>query len=224
MALRLARMAPQLALVNRLSLAAYHQNHSMPFTMPSKTMFVDVETTGLPKKVEGVCTPANPECYDSARLLEVGYRIHDKEGNEVSNYTSLIKPKDFKVRATHIHGITEAHADVYGKDVEEVLEQLHDDLSDVDLVVGHNVSFDRGVLLSECHRVQDFGKVDMLEHVDWKCTMEMGKEVFGKRLSLVNLYQQLYGIEVPHVHRSLNDVDLCIDAYYALKKFDSDIH
>ena len=74
---------------------------------------IDVETTGLPTTRD---TPMdNINAWDNCRLLSVAVIGFNKYMIPVSQYYELIKPDNFKVAATHIHGITQEDADENGR-------------------------------------------------------------------------------------------------------------
>jgi DNA polymerase-3 subunit epsilon len=73
----------------------------------------------------------------------------------VREYQTLVSPQgSFRIsqRSTYIHGITQEHAESRGVPVEDMLEVLATDISDVDIVVGHNLAFDIHILASEMVR------------------------------------------------------------------------
>ena len=64
------------------------------------TIFIDLETTGLPKKISFYCyyNPKYTNYYNSSRITEIGYCIVNKDGHEIKQFNSLVKPNRFKIK------------------------------------------------------------------------------------------------------------------------------
>ncbi|MFT9488310.1 MAG: PolC-type DNA polymerase III [Tepidibacillus sp.] len=90
-------------------------------------VYFDTETTGL--------------SAEQNRIIEIG-AVKVKNGKVVDEFNTLINPKTYiSMRITQITGIT--NHDLMGKPTEEiVIPQFAEWLSDVDLLVAHNLYFD----------------------------------------------------------------------------------
>ena len=64
----------------------------------------------------------------------------------------------------------------------EIYPTLKNLIDKADCVVAHNARFDREVLERECRRI---GKE--VPSAAWECTLDLGKKIFGRRLSLERL-------------------------------------
>lgn len=115
-----------------------------------RILFLDTETNGLPKNRYASYTVANvwPE------LVQVAWQVVDFSvpATPVPLYTSsfLVKPEPGQVwneESAAIHGFTESEAK-QGASAAAVLRSLINDASECDLVVAHNVGFDKPVLLA----------------------------------------------------------------------------
>ena len=163
----------------------------------------DTETTGLPT------SRLSPEQYlaghDTARILQLSWACYDEKGDLIQVNDYLIKPTDYKVNATHIHGITEAMAST-GHELMEVIEKFSNDIKKVNYLLGHNVMFDVNILKSEMIRRQDKKFIELLNTKKIICTMIKGvianKTKFPKQLEL---YETLFGEKMENAHNAKYD-------------------
>jgi DNA polymerase III epsilon subunit-like protein len=130
--------------------------------------------------------------------------VYNDTHKETARYSFLIKPDGYKVGATEIHGITHEMAVSTGVPFEDVFTIFSRIVSECKLAIGHNVSFDVNVLLSECIRK----KLDISIFADTKfvCTMKMAKSIF---LSPVNklsfLYKKFFDEDLDGAHNAMVD-------------------
>lgn len=180
----------------------------------SYTVF-DTETTGLPKTRQPP-TLDNLSSWDGCRILSIAAIKYSSRGRELSRFYSIIKPDDFKVDATHVHGITEEQAEEEGRPFLEVYNQFVSMLHRSEHIVGHNLRFDWDVLKAECLRRNiDFSPVEKLNPV---CTLDLVKKWYGKPKKLIVIYQELFGKEFDGAHNALEDTKACAEVYYALRE------
>ena len=206
----------------------------------------DTETTGLPKS-----KVINKDVLHLwPYIVQFSYIIFDTE------FKTLVKMKDFIIRVpdfitiseevSKIHGITNDISLTKGVNIVDVLNEFFADLSIVDYIVGHNVSFDLNMIRAELHRIID--DANYIEHIskfqmhlttintlkNIYCTMKESidlcaiktKDKFGRYYNkfpkLIELYQKLFGITPNNLHNSLNDVIVCLRCFMKLK-YDTDI-
>lgn len=183
------------------------------------TIFIDLETTGLPRKISFYCyyNPKYITYYNSSRITEIGYCIVNQNGKEIKQFNSLVKPNRFKIKEIRnkkgelINDITHEKAMKEGRDLGDIFKEMRKDLKNCNLFVAHNTAFDYNVLLSECHRANNDILVNCLLNIKRVCT----KRMFGNR-SLLMSYQKLFGYKPEEKHRALYDASLCKDIYYKL--------
>lgn len=193
-----------------------------------KTLFIDLETNGLPKFVKfntyyDPTLKENEKYYDSSRIIEIAYIICDDKCLVLKEYSTLIRPDNFDITNTNIHGITLEACISKGKCLKDAFKTLMDDLKGVDKIVAHNVKFDYNVLLSEYYRYNldreykfNFNKIKKL------CTMDMGLAYMKKRSKvtkypkLTELYKYLFNEDIVQEHRALSDVIYCMACYYMI--------
>jgi len=185
----------------------------------TKIMFVDTETTGLPITIgfDNYHHPSNIDKYNPSRVIELGYLVYEND-KLIKEYDSLIRPDDFLVSNTHIHGITQYDTEVKGKSIIEVFSEMLKDLEGVDYIIGHNIMFDINVILAECYRYKFEKLVDKIERTQTKCTQKIGKKKMNlyKYPKLIELYKFLFSNELKQDHRALSDAKACADCYFKM--------
>jgi len=187
---------------------------------------LDIETTGLPKKVSGVYSdPTDLTLYDSSRIVELGYYIIDKNNVKIKEVEYLIKPENFVIPddVVKVHGISQEMAMTKGISFKHVIAILYLDLINYDCTtfIAHNVEFDKNIILSECYRLNYLPIIDKLKSMNNFCTMKDNK-IFNKWPKLGVLYEELFNKPIIVDHRSLSDVDICYKCYCELMKMNDD--
>lgn len=183
---------------------------------------LDLETNGLPQ-MNGYSFPNSSDFkkYDTSRIVQIGYIILNNNNEIIARKSLLINPNNrFQITNSHIHGITEDIAVKYGLDIDDALRILEFDVKECKLLICHNVSFDKNVLLSELYRSNKFSSLLInILRLPVYCTMEKGKEKFAlkkfpKLTELVKLVSpQSVWIQK---HDALDDCDHCLKCYVAL--------
>ena len=184
--------------------------------------FFDLETTGLPmtKGWDLYHSPQMTDFYDPSRIIEIAYIICESQGPELCRKSFLIKPDNFVVKNSEIHGITQENLVEKGLDIKDVFKEVLKDWKSVNTIVGHNVNFDYHVLLSECYRYGVIELAELIKTKNVKCTMKMGKEFLKipKYPKLVHLYQYCTNTsDTIQSHRALDDVEWCLTCYFKMK-------
>jgi DNA polymerase-3 subunit alpha len=183
---------------------------------------LDIETTGIPKRVSGFYSnPSDLSLYDSARIVELGYYIIDKNNVKIKEVEYLIKPENFVIpeEVVKIHGISQEIATKKGISIKHALAFLYLDLINYECntFIAHNVEFDKNILLSECYRLDYQPIIEKLKGLKDYCTMKDNK-IFNRWPKLGDLYEQLFNKKIIIDHRSLSDVDVCHKCYCELMK------
>lgn len=190
-------------------------------------LFFDVETTGLPGK------KANPEefgTYDKCRVVSIAWVLRDEKTVYSQRY-SVVDPgiPDEEIGAEFIHGISRDIVDRHGQPVESVIHEFMDDVEKSDIIVAHNIQFDKGVVASELFRMGCSEKASVLTNFEHLCTMRSTtnlvkiKNAFGsyKWPKLEELYEFLFGAKFENAHHAMCDVDALVSCYYKLVKSES---
>ena len=207
-----------------------------------KVLIFDTETTGLPKtKI------ISQDTLDKwPHIVQFSFIIFDTETN------SLDMTQDFIIRmssdiqipqdSTNIHGITNEISREKGINIEDALRQFFYSLRNVELLVGHNVSFDINMIYVELLRIiyvkkypEDHisaYKYDLHFLTNFKniyCTMQetidlcaiKANDKFGREYNkfpkLVELHQHLFGTTPSSLHNSLIDILVTLRCFVQLK-------
>ena len=193
------------------------------FSPDIRYLFLDTETTGLPHKVTLDLTGRT----EWPRLVQLSWIITNGVGSILSKSDYIIRPDGFQIPASSeaIHGISTSRAIQEGRSLAEVLEKFYHDYSSSDVIIGHNVDFDIGVLDSEYkHLGRDSIVLDNKETV---CTMKLSKEYckiksrWGEGYdypSLQDLYSKLFGNSFQGSHNAFFDVSATVACYWAMRK------
>lgn len=186
-------------------------------------LIIDCETTGLP------FYPNYIENYDRCRLLEFAYILYDfNQRKELSRYSCLIKPDNFEVKATEIHGITTDMANT-GINIDELFDHLEKIINDFHIIMAHNISFDIKVLLSETHRYNRINLFNKILDKKLLCTSKIGarfsnkKKINGKNSGKITLdeLQEFLQLEKINTHRALTDTEACLSCFLKMIEMNS---
>jgi len=194
-----------------------------------KVLVFDTETTGLPEE-------NNVSILDTFRwpyIVQLSFIYYDSEINDVIDYyDNVIKLPDnitIPEDSTKIHGITNEIMREKGINIKTALKKFNDTLKDCDIVIAHNISFDKRMIMVECIRnkiTQYFtrGQNKKPEFCTMKnskniCKIKMinfkGEEYF-KTPKLSELYSFIFKEEPKNLHNSFVDVLLCLRSYFVI--------
>jgi len=183
-----------------------------------KILFFDTETTGIPRDYRAPITDSDnwPRLVSISWLQYVGDKLH-------SEHDYIIKPEGFTIpeSAANVHGITTEKATEKGFALNNVLTVFAKRVREADLIVGHNISFDRKIVGAEFYRL---GVEDVLHEKQRVCTMFSsikfcnipGKYGRPKWPKLQELHVKLFGKEFEDAHSSLADIEATARCYFAL--------
>jgi DNA polymerase-3 subunit epsilon len=209
-----------------------------------RVLVFDTETTGLPKS-----KIMNPDTLNLwPHTVQFSYVIYDTNLNDiiVSN-DSIVKLKDeitIPEDSIKIHGITNESSHKNGINIELILNEFFSHLRNVDLLVGHNISFDINMIKVELLRFIYDTKSNISENevkeykynlhflTNYKnicCTLQESIDLcnikaidkFGKEYikfpKLLELHQKLFESTPNNLHNSFNDILITLRCYMKLK-------
>lgn len=186
-----------------------------------KICVFDTETTGFPVREGSI--EQQPYIVQFAAI--VGEIDESKNYTELNRYDFLIKPRiSIPFSSSQVHGI-------YDKDVEnapyleEKLDEIMKILNGVDVVVGHNVSFDEEIINYELQR---HGRTGDYTPASVICTMRsstdycklQGRGVSYKPPRLAELHQFLFNEWFDGAHNAMIDVEATMRSFVELVKRD----
>lgn len=167
-------------------------------------IFLDTETTGLPKTS---ATKLNMQPY----ILEISAIATDDDLNITNEINTYIKPPvdipDFITKINGIDNNTVKKAPTFIK----ICDELSYFFLGEDTVIGHNVTFDLTMLRYELMRH------DLHYHfpwpINWICTVECSQSIRHRRLKLEQLHELATGKKHKNAHRARSDVKALITCY-----------
>lgn len=198
-----------------------------------KVLVFDTETTGLPKRTKD---DRKPTIYDTAfwpHIIQLSYILYDTERNKILlDHDFVVKIPDnceLSEKSVEIHGITRERSNREGIDITEALELFNICLLSADMVVAHNISFDKQIILVECIRNKISGGFRMKKPDQFFCTMKSTTDLcriettckktgekYFKFPRLSELHQQMFGEEPQNTHNSFVDILICLRCYIML--------
>ena len=185
-----------------------------------KVLIFDTESTGLP--VEEKDPFHYPEYWP--RLVQLAWILADDE-QILQEEGYLIAPEGFTIprSATEIHGITNERAQEEGRPLQEILSLFSQALEQAEVIVGHNVSFDRSMVTAEFARLKQNAPIlGLPSHCTMKTTVEICKIPSKGRgykwPKLMELYEHLFNESFEDAHDALADVRACSRCYFELKR------
>jgi DNA polymerase III epsilon subunit-like protein len=174
-------------------------------------LILDTETTGV--------TPSD-------RVVSLCWALYDKSENELTVQHHIIYPDGFTIPAgaTAVHGISTEQARRFGIPLATALGSLYSDISrhSPHLYVGHNVSFDRPIVLNEYRRINLPENISCLKIF---CTMKTGTNVCRlpsnrggyKWPKLEELHRHLFGRPHTSAHDAKGDVSATAKCFFELR-------
>ena len=197
-----------------------------------KVIVYDTETTGLlPKKSNTSACLENVTNYPY--IVQLSYIVYDIETNTVIKlYDQIINIPDNIVipeETINLHGITREIMREKGISIISALETFLKDIYSADIIVGHNVEFDKIMIHIEMLR-NAFPNIDIFtSSKKFYCTMKTTVDLcaikanyknsvktYNKFPKLVELYTYLFAKAPTKLHNSLNDVAICLQCFCKL--------
>lgn len=189
-------------------------------------LFFDTETTGLPAFSMPDGHEAQPHCVQLAAIMT------DDDGKEEASISVIIRPDGWPIpeQASAVHGITTEKATRYGIREQVAAVLFYDLLCRADLLVAHNIKFDRQIIATMFARAN---------RTQWElpkaqfCTMEAAAPLVNlpptprmlaagfnkpKAPKLEECIRHFYGETLEGAHDALVDVRACARIYFEMKK------
>ena len=207
-----------------------------------KVIVFDTETNGLVKNKEA--TVFQTDLWP--HILQLSYIVYDTEKQQVIAYSDEL----IKVDAEHvlitpenqaIHGISMTDCQARGIPIKDALTAFNNHLLVCEMFVGHNVSFDKNIMMVECirhgliHRFKNHatGK-PRLEYCTMRkstalCALPLPPRADGtvapyfKFPKLIELYQKCFQETPGGLHNAMVDVLACLRCFVFLYSGSSSI-
>ena len=214
-----------------------------------KVLFFDTETSGLPQDVcRNTLSLVNKHLWPN--IVQYSSVTLDTETGTIESMSDYIVKVDDNIvldgQSAEIHGITNLISRTRGVPIEEVLEKFTKECENADLIVAHNLDFDKNMLLKEWYdliasddkvKSHKFTKPyikfkDVISKVKKKCTLKSniqrvnikaiakkdGKE-YVKWPTLAELHAHLFKDDISGVnlHNALVDTMICARCWYNIE-------
>lgn len=192
-----------------------------------KVLVFDTETTGLP---EG----RNPSILETEKwpyIVQISWIQYDTETQEYIISDHIIDcGVDIPQESVNIHGISKKISERKGENLLEVMNKFDEVLIACDMVIGHNISFDKRVYMVEAirNRRKQYFTRNGVRKPEY-CTMKKSKEfcnivktsskgeTYLKYPRLSELHYKMFGFNPKGTHDSMADVLICLRCYVMLE-------
>jgi len=191
-----------------------------------KLLVFDTETTGLPPKYVGL-----NDVIKWPHVIQLSYMLYDNNKNKILvEHDHLIQiAGDIPEESTNIHGITKQMTEMSGICMTYALELFHICLEKADIVIAHNLSFDRNMIIVESIREKFTHQYSFMNktHQEY-CTMNHSIQLcnllkvdkygntYQKYPKLIELHQHLFQTTPSGLHNALIDIYVCLRCYYCM--------
>ena len=185
-----------------------------------KVLVFDTETTGLPKG-------KNPSIYKTElwpHIIQLSYIVYCSDENNLltveDDYIKISDDVIIEEDSQAIHQISRDKLNKDGISIDEALNKFNNWAEKCDLLVGHNVSFDKRMVIVEGIR----NKIRMDIQYTY-CTMKQSTEIckierefpdgtkYFKYPSLTELYKHLFNKIPKNTHNALIDILICMRCF-----------
>ena len=195
-----------------------------------KILVFDTETTGLP-------TEKNASVRDVSKwphIIQLSYVLYDTSNNKtlccVDDIIKLDSNVEISEKSIQLHKITRQLSNRKGIPISVAIDNFNIVLQNCDWVIGHNLSFDKKMIMVESVRlnIQQYFTTTSGNGVKEYCTMknsvsvckilkisEKGNKYF-KYPTLSELHNNLFGYMPSNVHDSMVDVLITLRCYCKL--------
>ena len=196
-----------------------------------RIVLFDTETNGLPISFNALPTNVN----NWPNILSIAWELWDILPDSVNKKDSQERYIKFNGtqwsdEAEGVHGITREYLEKHGEPGNIVCTDFIEVLKTVDMVVAHNISFDKSVFIAETFRYFPNMRVTWwprLEYCTCNNTTELCKIQFSppkktakyKKPKLIELYTYLFGSEKVSeykFHTAADDVRCLTDCFIEL--------
>lgn len=188
-----------------------------------KTITFDTETTGLPLN-------RNSSIYKTQEwphIVQLSYMVMDDETHEiiteVNDYIKIDENVVIAEKSFEVHGLNYEFLKENGISIQDALNKFISHMNDCTIAIGHNVGFDKRMVLVE--GIRNNIRVNMK---DTFCTMKNSTELcaikqtskdgstYFKFPRLSQLHHHLFKHDVKNLHDASIDILVCMRSYYMM--------
>jgi DNA polymerase III epsilon subunit-like protein len=194
-----------------------------------KVLIFDVETTGLLTEKNASITDVDKWPY----IVQLSYLVYHVEAKYISLLVDeIIKlPEHINIsdECVSIHGITNEKSSSSGINIKDSLIKFNEYLKTCYCIIGHNLSFDKRLIMVECIRNNVYHNftVNNIKKPEY-CTMKNGVNIckierfnlaghkYFKFPTLSELYYHYFKKVPDGLHNSKNDILVTLRCYCAM--------
>ena len=192
-----------------------------------KILVFDTETTGLPER--------NASIKDTEKwpyIIQLSFICFDTSNNNIikkyDNYIKIKSTIELTDEIKKLTNIDETNIE-NGVPIKEALTEFNKYMNISNLIVAHNVSFDKRVIMVECFRnkiKQQFVKFNYNKQIriDEYLTMKNNRHLFENKKypKLIELHKKIFDEDVNNLHNSFVDILVTLRCYIKITS-DKDI-
>lgn len=178
-----------------------------------KYLIVDTETNGIPSLLgfNSYYSYKNIDKYNNARIVQLSWLVCNQDEQILEDHDYIIRPFNFKIENSNIHGITNEKALTHGLQLRHILDIFAQSIAQVNYIVCHNIIFDINVIKSELYRIGHLETILLIDKKNLICTLETANSCIKKRghlksSKLEELYEYFTDKEMEGAHNSKFDV------------------
>jgi len=247
----------------QLSIPRYIMVFDFETTCLPKNAWTDYSLTPTNNMKTGHVIPASNEA-DYPHAVQLSYILYDTEKNTAKIFDEIVRLTEGVIispESEAIHHIslektqgktrrvlnryTKHYRKQFNLTIDEIIRKFMSDFRKADIVVSHNIKFDRNILLVEMDRLRQNKPIfnnyiqEIYTNKKMYCTAKNGAFVckiaalnrFGKQYykmpKLTVLYTTLFGkenmLDVTKLHNALYDVVICLRCFIKMR-YDIDIY
>jgi DNA polymerase-3 subunit epsilon len=185
----------------------------------------DVETTGLPIRINRRLNYNNLESFNNCRLISISWIITDNINNIIEKGTYYVKPDNFEVsqESINIHGLTNQFLEQNGESIHNIIDLIKNIFTEkyeIIKIVSHNIDFDINVLKSELVRYNYSDLLIKINDIETYCTMLKSQSVMrvNKWPKLSEAYRYFYDEDITNAHQAEYDTLYCYKIFKKLSE------
>lgn len=185
----------------------------------------DVETTGLPIRINRRLNYNNLDSFNNCRLISISWIITDNINDIIEKGTYYIKPDNFEVsqESINIHGLTNEFLEENGESIHNIIDLIKNIFTEkyeIIKIVSHNIDFDINVLKSELVRYNYSDLLIKINDIETYCTMLKSQSVMrvNKWPKLSEAYRYFYDEDITNAHQAEYDTLYCYKIFKKLSE------
>lgn len=184
-------------------------------------LFFDTETTGVPEIWDA---PAS-DLKNWPRIVQLAWVLLDENGNLIDRNSHIVLPDNYSipVKTSELHGITTERAFREGINLKKVLSEFSEVAKLTNVLVAHNLSFDKRVIQAEYIRMRMLIPTikeqlcTMLSTIEF-CALPNQKGKGFKYPRLSELHETLFNEGFENAHNADADVNAMVRCFFELKR------